>query len=64
MATVPARRCSPTGHDSDSLRDSLAARGVIANIRLMPTRKRFPAFPDRVDLPNPDSPKMQKTVPT
>jgi transposase len=32
------------GYDSDRLRDSLAARGAIANIRLMPTRNRFPAF--------------------
>lgn len=32
------------GYDSDGLRDSLAARGAVANIRLMPTRKRFPAF--------------------
>ena len=32
------------GYDSDDLRDSLAARGAVANIRLMPTRKRFPAF--------------------
>jgi transposase len=31
------------GYDSDGLRDSLTARGAIANIRLMPTRKRFPA---------------------
>lgn len=32
------------GHDSDGLRDSLAVRGAIANIRPMPTRKRAPAF--------------------
>lgn len=31
-------------YDSDGLRDCLAERGVIANIRLMPTRKRRPAF--------------------
>jgi transposase len=31
-------------YDSDGLRDSLAARGAMANIRLMPTRKRLPAF--------------------
>ena len=31
-------------YDSDGLRLSLAERGAIANIRLMPTRKRFPAF--------------------
>ena len=31
-------------YDSDGLRDALAERGAIANIRLMPTRKRFPAF--------------------
>jgi len=31
-------------YDSDGLRDSLADRGAIANIRLMPTRKRLPAF--------------------
>jgi transposase len=31
-------------YDSDGLRDSLAARGALANIRLMPTRKRFPTF--------------------
>ena len=30
--------------DSDGLRDALAARGAVANIRLMPTRKRLPAF--------------------
>ncbi|KRW97220.1 transposase [Paracoccus sp. MKU1] len=32
------------GYDSDSLRDGLAARGAVASIRLMPTRKRLPAF--------------------
>lgn len=32
------------GYDSDGLRASLAARGAIANIRPMPTRKRVPAF--------------------
>jgi transposase len=32
------------GYDSDGLRDSLAARGAVANIRPMPTRKRFPPF--------------------
>lgn len=32
------------GYDGDGLRDSLAARGAIANIRPMPTRKRVPAF--------------------
>jgi transposase len=31
-------------YDSNGLRDSLAERGTVANIRLMPTRKRFPAF--------------------
>ena len=31
-------------YDSDGLRESLSKRGAIANIRLMPTRKRFPAF--------------------
>jgi transposase len=31
-------------YDSDGLRDTLAARGAVANIKLMPTRKRFPAF--------------------
>lgn len=31
-------------YDSDGLRDSLAERGAFANIRLMLTRKRFPAF--------------------
>lgn len=31
-------------YDSDGLRESLAERGAIANIRLMPRRKRFPAF--------------------
>lgn len=30
--------------DSDGLRDSLAERGAVANIHLMPTRKCFPAF--------------------
>lgn len=32
------------GYDSDGLRDRLAARGAQANIRLMPNRKRLPAF--------------------
>jgi len=32
------------GYDSDGLRNSLAACGATANIRPMPTRKRFPAF--------------------
>lgn len=31
-------------YDSDRLHEEMAARGVIANIRLMPARKRFPAF--------------------
>ena len=31
-------------YDSDGLRDALAERGAVANIRLMPTRKRLPAF--------------------
>lgn len=31
-------------YDSDGLRDRLFERGAIANIRLMPTRKRLPAF--------------------
>ena len=31
-------------YDSDWLRDSLTARGAVANIRPMPTRKRFPTF--------------------
>ncbi len=31
-------------HDSAGLRDGLAQRGTLANIRLMPTRKRFPSF--------------------
>lgn len=31
-------------YDSDGLRDSLAQRGAVANIRPMPTRKRVPAF--------------------
>ena len=31
-------------YDSDGLRDRLAKRGAVANIRLMPTRKRLPAF--------------------
>ncbi len=35
------------GYDSDGLRDRLAARGAVACIRPMPTRKRFPAF-DRI----------------
>ena len=29
---------------SDGLRNTLAARGTVVNIRLMPTRKRLPAF--------------------
>jgi transposase len=32
------------GYDSDGLRDRLEARGAKANIRLMPNRKRLPAF--------------------
>jgi transposase len=32
------------GYDSDGLRDQLAKRGATANIRLMPNRKRIPAF--------------------
>jgi transposase len=32
------------GYDSDGLRDRLQARGATANIRLMPNRKRLPAF--------------------
>lgn len=32
------------GNDSDGLRERLAARGAIVNIRPMPTPKRFPAF--------------------
>ncbi len=32
------------GYDRGGLRDSLSARGATACIRLMPTRKRFPAF--------------------
>ncbi len=31
-------------YDSDGLRNTLAERGAIANIRLMPTRKRWPHF--------------------
>lgn len=31
-------------YDSDGLRSTLAERGAIANIRLMPTRKRRPDF--------------------
>ena len=31
-------------YDSDVLRDMLAERGAVANIRLMPTRKRLPSF--------------------
>jgi transposase len=31
-------------YDSDGLRDSLATRWAVANLRLMPTRKRLPAF--------------------
>lgn len=31
-------------YDSDGLREKLAERGAVANIRLMPTRKRLPAF--------------------
>ncbi len=31
-------------YDSDALHRDMAAKGVIANIKLMPTRKRFPAF--------------------
>ena len=31
-------------YDSDGLRDMLAGRGAVANIRLMPTRKRLPTF--------------------
>ena len=31
-------------YDSDGLRDALAERSVVAKIRLMPTRKRLPAF--------------------
>ena len=31
-------------YDSDGLRDALAERGAVANIRLMPTRKRLPTF--------------------
>ena len=31
-------------YDSDGLRDALAAIGAVANIRLMPTRKRLSAF--------------------
>jgi transposase len=38
--TLPADRA----YDSEGLRDSLAAPGAVANIRLMPTRTRFPAF--------------------
>ena len=31
-------------YDSDGLRETLAERGAVANIRLMPRRKRFPTF--------------------
>ena len=31
-------------YDSDGLRDMLAERGAVANIRLMPARKRLPTF--------------------
>ena len=31
-------------YDSDTLRETLAERGAAANIRLIPNRKRFPAF--------------------
>ena len=31
-------------YDCDGLRNTLAERGAVANIRLMPTRKRLPAF--------------------
>lgn len=31
-------------YDNDGLREKLAERGAVANIRLMPTRKRLPAF--------------------
>ena len=31
-------------YDSDALRDMLAERQAVANIRLMPNRKRLPAF--------------------
>lgn len=31
-------------YDSDGLREALAERGAVTNIRLMPTRKRVPAF--------------------
>lgn len=31
-------------YDSDGLRTMLAGRGAIANVRLMPTRKRIPNF--------------------
>jgi transposase len=31
-------------YDSDGLRDSLAQRGAVANIRPIPTRKHVPAF--------------------
>lgn len=31
-------------YDSDGLRDALAERGATGNIRLMPNRKRLPAF--------------------
>ena len=43
---LQANHCRATdrAYDSDGLRDSLAERGAVANIRLMPTRKRFPAF--------------------
>lgn len=40
-------------YDSDGLRESLAGRGAVANIRPMPTRKRFPAFDAELyKLPN------------
>lgn len=31
-------------YDSDALHQEMATKGVIANIRLVPTRKRFPVF--------------------
>jgi len=31
-------------HDSDALRERLAAQGAWGNIRLMPNRARLPAF--------------------
>lgn len=39
-----AGRGDDRDYDSDGLRDSLAARGAAACIRLMPGRKRLPAF--------------------